>query len=94
MMIEKKKKIDSEALNSSFMRIPKMDVRTARKLIDLGYRESYELEGLSAEGLYDEVKKKDPEVPVEYLYRLRMAIYYVERPEGELGKKDIVDFTY
>ena len=44
---KKKKKVDQVALSSPFMRIPKMDVRVARDLIDAGIIEVYQLqEGL------------------------------------------------
>ena len=35
---KKKKKIDKEAMASPMMRIPRMDVRVARDLIDIGLR--------------------------------------------------------
>ena len=41
-MAEKKKKIDYVALNSPFMRIPRMDVRVARALLDMGIKEVFE----------------------------------------------------
>ena len=34
-------------MQSAIMRIPRMDVRVARDLIDIGIREIYELEGRS-----------------------------------------------
>ena len=42
---KKKKKIDKEAMASPMMRIPRMDVRVARDLIDIGVNELYELQG-------------------------------------------------
>ena len=36
--LHKKKKIDYEALQSSLMRIPKMDIAVTRALIDLGIK--------------------------------------------------------
>ena len=38
-----------------------MDVRVARDLIDIGIREIYELEGRSAESIFDEIKDLRPE---------------------------------
>lgn len=85
---EKKKKVDYEALASSFMHIPKMDLVTARSLINLGYRESFQLVGLSPEVLFEEIKKKDPKTPKDLLCKLRMAIYFVETPEPDPKKMD------
>ena len=50
----KKKKIDREALSSALMRIPRMDVRVARDLIDIGIKESYELLALKDTQLINE----------------------------------------
>lgn len=84
----KKKKVDYEALNSSFMRIPKMDIVTARYLIDLGFRESFQLVGLSPDSLFETIKKKDPKAPKDLLAKLRMAIYFVETPDPDPKKMD------
>lgn len=88
MNSQKKKKVDYEALNSSFMRIPKMDTLTARHLIDLGYKESFELVGLSPEGLFEEMKKRNPKISKDVLGKLRMFIYFVETPDPDLKKMD------
>ena len=48
---KKKKKVDREALASPIMRVPRMDVRAARDLMDIGIRELYQLQGRSAESL-------------------------------------------
>ena len=50
-------------MQSAIMRIPRMDVRVARDLIDIGIREIYELEGRSAESIFDEIKDLRPETP-------------------------------
>ena len=42
---KKKKKVDREALASPIMRVPRMDVRAARDLLDIGIRELYQLQG-------------------------------------------------
>ena len=42
---KKKKKVDREALASPIMRVPRMDVRAARDLMDIGVRELYQLRG-------------------------------------------------
>lgn len=88
MEVEKKKKVDYEALGSSFMRIPKMDIVTARSLINLGYRESYQLMGISPEVLFEEIRKKKPDVSRETLYKLRMAVYFVETADYDPKKLD------
>jgi hypothetical protein len=75
---KKKKKIDQEALSSAIMRIPRMDIRVARDLIDIGINESYELQGRSAESLFEEIRKLRPETPEYRIAFLRMGIYFSE----------------
>ena len=60
---KKKKKVDYEALNSSLMRIPRMDVAAARSLLDLGVREIFELQGRAPEVLFEEARAKNPDIP-------------------------------
>ncbi len=86
----KKKKVDYEALTSAFMQIPRMDLETARDLLDLGLRERYELQGRSAESLYEEILKKKPKTPRNRLYRLRLAVYCVETEELDPAKLELV----
>ena len=74
---KKKKKVDREAMQSAIMRIPRMDVRVARDLIDIGIKEIYELQGRSAESLMDEIKQVRPETPDYRLAYLRMGIYWL-----------------
>ena len=50
----KKKKIDREAMQSAIANSP--NGCASRDLIDIGIREIYELEGRSAESLFDEIK--------------------------------------
>ena len=81
---KKKKKVDSVALSSPFNRIPRVGVDGARALIDLGFKDIYELEGRSPEVLYDELKKKRSEPPpIDFLYRFRLAVYFAETPQPE-----------
>lgn len=84
MREKKKKKTDYAALQSAFMRIPRMRTEVARDLLDLGLREIYHLNGRSPENLYAELKKKKPESPRDRLYYFRMAVYFAEtdQPEG------------
>ncbi|MEM8867955.1 MAG: helix-hairpin-helix domain-containing protein [Verrucomicrobiota bacterium] len=79
----KKKKVDREALNSAFMRIPRMDVATARNLIDLGLREIYDLQGRAPEVLFEEAKRKQAEIPDDRIRYFRMAVYFAENEETE-----------
>lgn len=79
----KKKKVDREAMQSAIMRIPRMDVRVARDLIDIGIKEIYELQGRSAESLMDEIKDLRPETPEYRLSYLRMGIYFAENDPPE-----------
>ena len=82
---KKKKKVDREALSSPLMRIPRMDVRAVRDLLDIGVRELYQLQGRSAESLYEDVKAKKPDSPEYRLPYFRMAIYFAENEEPEPG---------
>ncbi len=75
---KKKKKVDYEALNSAFMRIPRMDVASARNLLDLGIREIYELQGRAPEVLFEEARQKNAEIPEDRIRYFRMAVYYAE----------------
>ena len=80
---KKKKKIDREAMASPMMRIPRMDVRVARDLIDLGIRELYELQGRAPETLFEEIQKIRPDTPDWRLPYIRMAVYYSENEEHD-----------
>ncbi len=83
---KKKKKVDREALASPIMRVPRMDVRAARDLMDIGVRELYQLQGRSAESLMEDIRAKKPEVPGYRLPYLRLAIYYAENEEPDPAK--------
>jgi hypothetical protein len=80
---KKKKKIDREALSSPIMRIPRMDILVARDLIDIGMKELYQLQGRSAESLFEEIRKLREETPAYRLAYLRMAIYYSENDPAD-----------
>ena len=80
---KKKKKVDREALSSPIMRIPRMDILVARDLIDIGMKEFYQLQGRSAESLFEEIRKLRPETPEYRLAYLRMAIYYSENDPAD-----------
>jgi len=87
-MENKKKKIktDFDALNSSFMHIPHLNIETARDLLDLGFREIYELSGRSPEVLFESLKKNKTDTPKDRLYFIRMAVYYAETDDPEPSK--------
>ena len=60
--MQRKKKVDYVALASPFMRIPRMNVRAARALLDMGIKEVYELKGRDPNSLladYSKIKKTD-----------------------------------
>ena len=80
---KKKKKVDRIALSSPMMRIPRMDVLVARDLIDLGIKEIYELQGRSAESIFEEIKKMRADTPEYRLAYLRMAIYFAENEQPD-----------
>lgn len=73
-----KKKVDYQALQSPLMRIPKMDIRVTRALIDLGIKEVYELHGRSPEILFEEASKKNPEINTYCIRYFRLAVYFSE----------------
>ncbi len=81
MQIDKKKKADYAALNSPFMRIAKMNVRAARALLDLGFKEVYELRGRSAQSIFEDLKKikLNPDSDLEKYFEL--AINFAENQE-------------
>lgn len=68
------------------MRTPGMDVMAARALIDLGFKETYELVGRAPEALFDAYKKKNVDAPAQILWGLRMAVYVAETPEPDPRK--------
>ena len=82
----KKKKIDRVAMASSMMRIPRMDVRVARDLIDLGIKELFELQGRAPETLFEEILEMRPDTPKWRLPYLRMAVYFAENEEHDPHK--------
>ena len=83
---KKKKKVDYEALNSSLMRIPRMDVTAARSLINIGVREIYDLKGRAPEILFEEARLNNGEIPTDQIRFFRMAVYYAESEFPEASK--------
>ena len=83
---KKKKKVDYEALNSSLMHIPRMDVAAARSMINIGIREIYELKGRAPEILFEEARQKNKEIPLDQIRFFRMAVYYAECEDPEASR--------
>ena len=83
---QKKKKVDYEALNSSLMRIPRMNVAAVRSLINIGVREIYELKGRAPEILFEEARLKNQEIPADQIRFFRMAVYFAECETPEASK--------
>lgn len=78
-MKKNREKVDYEALDSPFMRIPKMRVEGARALMDLGIREVYELRGRDPQSLMaDFAKLKKKEVPPQILNYFKIAVDFAE----------------
>ncbi len=80
---QKKKKADYDALNSPFMRIPHMDVRAARVLLDLDFREVYELRGRDPEAIFAEMKKRRPNTQNDILKFLKIAVDFAEIEDNQ-----------
>lgn len=85
-MQKKKKKVDYEALNSSLMRIPRMNVESARNLIDIGIRDIFELQGRAPEVLFEDVLSRTGAIPADRIRYFRMAVYYAEHSEPDKSK--------
>lgn len=95
MAEKKKKKIDYEALQSSFMQIPMMKADIARGLLDIGVREHYELSGRAPEVLFDAMTHHDPTLKTipDLLERLQLAVYFMEHSEHDPRKLKLSYWT-
>jgi len=78
----RKRKADTEALSSAFMRIPRLPVEAARDLLDLGLTDLYQIAGRAPETLFAEIRKKRPDTPPDRLAAFRLAVYVAENPEN------------
>ena len=78
----KKKKTDYAALYSPFMRIPRMDVRAARALLDAGIREVYELRGRDPEAVFADIRKMRPGTPGDILGFLKIAVEFADAEDS------------
>jgi hypothetical protein len=83
---EEAKRLRSEALNSAFMRIPYFKVEAARDLLDLGFTQPYQLAGRAPDALYDDLRKRKPDTPLERRAQFRMAVYFAENPEPDQAR--------
>jgi len=78
-----RKKVDMQALQSEFKRIPNLDIQTARDLLDIGMQHVHELSGRSPEVLYEQIQRLRPQTPSDRLAAIRMAVYYAETAEPD-----------
>ena len=70
-----------EAVNSSFMRVPRLPIDVARDLLDAGSTHLDQLAGRSAESLLAQIQRGNPgATPAVHLPALRLAIYVAETP--------------
>ncbi len=77
-----KKKVDYGALNSPFMRVPRMNVRAARALLDLKFSEIYELRGRDPNAIFADYKKIKPTAQSDILKFIALAVEFAES-DGE-----------
>lgn len=79
----KRKKVDYEALNSPLNRIPGLDLKTVRDLLNAGYEEVDDLRGRAPETLFEEIQNLRENTPADRLWSLRLAVYFAETPEPD-----------
>lgn len=73
-----KKKVDYAALESPFMRIPRMNVRAARALLDLGFKEVYQLRGRDPDSIFFDLKKIKKNPSADILNFIKIAVDFAE----------------
>ena len=73
-----KKKVDYAALTSPFMRVPRMNVRAARALLDIGFKEVYQLRGRDPASLLADYAKINPKPDADILKYFKLAIDFAE----------------
>jgi len=95
MAQKKKKKVDYEALHSSFMQIPMMKADIARGFLDIGISEHYQLTGRAPEVLVDEMVHRHPDLKSipDLKERVHLAVYFVENPDYESKKLKLSYWT-
>ena len=84
-----RKKVDQQALNSAFCRIPGIDAATARDLLDLGYDTIDSLRGRAPESLFESMRARKPLTPPLRLAALRLLVYIAETPEPDASKLNL-----
>lgn len=84
-----RKKADYAALSSPLARIPGIDVKTVRDLIDVGFGHVDELRGRSPEVIFGQICDHKPGTPKERLFALRLAVYYAENSDPDPAKLEI-----
>lgn len=77
-MIKKKNETDFIALRSPFMRIPNVRVETARALLNLGYKDIFELQGRDPNILFEECIELMPKTQDWILKDLETVVDFAE----------------
>ena len=85
-MQNQKKKVDYEALNSPLMRIPRMNVETARNLMDIGVKDIFQLQGRAPEALFEDALSRTITIPPDRIRYFKMAVYYAEHSDPDKSK--------
>jgi hypothetical protein len=80
---KRRKKVDHEALNAPLMRIPGIKVEAVRALLNAGVREIYELSGRAPDVLFEESRRKNPDLSESLLPYFRLAVYYAETADPD-----------
>ena len=95
MAEKKKKKVDYEALHSSFMQIPMMKADIARGFLDIGIKQHYELTGRAPEVLVDQMLAVQPDLKTipDLRERVNLAVYFVENPDYDPKKLKLSYWT-
>ena len=85
-MQNQKKRVDYEALNSPLMRIPRMNVETARNLMDIGVKDIFQLQGRAPEALFEDALSRTITIPPDRIRYFKMAVYYAEHSDPDKSK--------
>lgn len=94
-MKKKKRKIDHEALQSSFMQIPQMKADIARGLLDAGFSEGYELSGRAPEVIIEQIQQLNSDLKTmpDLSERIQVAVYFMENHDHEPAKLKLSYWT-
>ena len=88
-MIKKKKGVDYGALRSSFMQIPSIKVETARALLNLGYKDIFEVQGRDSNILFEECIKSMPETQNWILDDLKIIVNFPELKPSTISMREL-----